>query len=114
MLIQPVVENAILHGLLPLDHDDGLLKINFTRQQDQVTCVIEDNGVGREKAQEIRAGQHERHTPIGVSVTAERLDLLKKIYQLDAHYVVEDLYDDELAPSGTRVTLIFPSRNHAE
>ncbi|OJW99121.1 MAG: hypothetical protein BGO70_02265 [Bacteroidetes bacterium 43-93] len=51
LLLQPIVENAIIHGLLPLDEPGGHLYINFEKQEPYtIKCTIDDNGVGREKA----------------------------------------------------------------
>ena len=47
LLVQPFVENAILHGLLNKPGDDKLLEVRFKKQDEFVICEIEDNGIGR-------------------------------------------------------------------
>ncbi len=51
MLIQPYVENSICHGLMPRE-DKGIVKIDMKLDKDHIICTIEDNGIGREAAQE--------------------------------------------------------------
>ena len=51
MLIQPYVENSISHGLMPSD-SKGLVKINLKLENSHISCIIEDNGIGRDAAQE--------------------------------------------------------------
>ena len=53
LLIQPFIENSLLHGLLHKE-ENKILKISFTLDPDFLTCVIEDNGIGREKAKAIK------------------------------------------------------------
>ena len=59
LIIQPFIENAIVHGLL---HKEGEkeLKITFNAQE-KLTCIIEDNGIGREKAKTIKNRQRADH-----------------------------------------------------
>ncbi|HET6992955.1 MAG TPA: histidine kinase, partial [Bacteroidia bacterium] len=114
MIIQPVVENSILHGLLPMEKENGMLKISFTKKDRVVSCTIEDNGVGRIKAKELNLMKQKQHRSMGTSIINERLDILKEIHSLDATCIVEDLYDHENLSCGTRVTLTFPFKNKPE
>lgn len=100
MIIQPYLENAIVHGLFPLEHP-GRLVLSMRLQNDLLEVRIEDNGVGRKKALEKKRDKsHESH---GSSITAERIALLnqKSSRQISAH--IEDLM-----PHGTRVVLKIP------
>ena len=54
MIIQPFVENSIKHGLMYLENK-GILKLQFLKNSDSLTCLIEDNGVGRKKVAEIQS-----------------------------------------------------------
>lgn len=48
MMIQPVVENAIRHGLAP-KKQNGELEISFRLSNEYIICKIEDNGLGFKK-----------------------------------------------------------------
>lgn len=106
MIIQPMVENAIIHGLLNKD-GDGFLRIHLYRKVDIITCVIEDNGIGRKRAAEIKAGKGNKYTSMGMRIAMDRLLLLRNDY--DSHSPVEivDLEENGMA-SGTRVILRLP------
>ncbi|WP_185151650.1 sensor histidine kinase [Chryseobacterium sp. SN22] len=74
LLIQPLVENAIEHGLKPLENRRGKLKVTFEKaSEDTLTCIVEDNGIGIEaskKRQKISS-----HLPLATEITHERLAL---------------------------------------
>ncbi|HEU4469534.1 MAG TPA: two-component regulator propeller domain-containing protein [Flavisolibacter sp.] len=106
MLLQPYVENALWHGLMHKD-DDRKLNICFTRiNEDVFRCTIDDNGIGRQKALELKQQQSKtkRHVSKGMSISQDRVDLLQKQGQ---HAVLEivDKYDDAGIARGTRVVI---------
>lgn len=105
LLIQPFIENALVHGLL---HKEGqkLLTIRFDLQ-DTLICTIEDNGVGREKSTSINARKHKNHESFSSEAIRKRFDILSTVMQGDFGYRYEDLYEDGI-PSGTRVILRIP------
>lgn len=102
MILQPYVENAILHGLLH-SKKKGHLKIALSLQGDSILCVIEDDGVGRERAAELRRESGIERKSQGMLITKERLDMLNQ-YTQDIYTVnVIDLVDDSGKAKGTRV-----------
>ncbi|MEW7277069.1 histidine kinase [Aquimarina sp. 2201CG1-2-11] len=71
MVIQPFVENAILHGLLPLENkNNALLLINFTEDDLFIYCTIDDNGIGRERSRLLRRYDKES---LGMQITLDRI-----------------------------------------
>jgi hypothetical protein len=108
MVLQPFIENAIIHGLLARKGTDGFLSIRFTRADEKMKCVIEDNGIGRMRAAEIKGKKQNYHRSMGLSVTADRLDVLRKVNHFNATCQTEDLFDDNGDPAGTRVVMMFP------
>lgn len=114
MLIQPIVENAILHGLLPMEKENGMLKISFRKKDQLISCTIEDNGIGRDKAKELNLAKQKQHRSMAASITKERLEVLKKIHSLDSTCTIEDLTDVTQKSCGTKVTLTFPFKNKPE
>ena len=113
LMVQPFAENAIWHGLL---HKDGekKLKIRFTNNsEDYLECIVEDNGVGREKATEIRENKISSriHESKGIGIIRERLALLQQKTGKPATVEMEDLYDQQHNPAGTRVHIIIPYYN---
>lgn len=105
MLIQPYVENAIKHGLLH-KKDNRVLKINFFYNQsdEEITCIIHDNGIGRKKASELNKNKHKSFAS---KANFDRLELLNKYRQKNIGVTIEDLYN-EMEPIGTKVILKIP------
>jgi sensor histidine kinase YesM len=109
MIIQPHVENAIRHGLLHKQDENGLLTIRFLVDEDTLKCLIEDNGVGRRKSNEIESWKQLAHKPQSTRITQDRIDLLNKSTQLDKYKVTfTDLHADKGEGTGTRVEIILP------
>ena len=107
MLIQPYVENALKHGLLH-KKDNRKLSVSISKLSDKtIECIIEDNGVGREKSKEINQKREAQHKSFALNATIERLDLLN--YGRDKKIGVEfiDLKENEKAV-GTKVALKIP------
>lgn len=103
LLIQPYVENAILHGLYNKT-TPGELSIRIREDEDLLTFTIEDNGIGREAAQRLRMENLRTHNSMGINITEERLKLINLGQQ--AAFEVEDL-KDENGPCGTRVKIMI-------
>lgn len=72
MLIQPFIENAIIHGIAPLK-TEGKINIRIKNEGDYMLCEIEDNGVGRAFSEELNKGRI--HTSTGIKVTQDRINL---------------------------------------
>ncbi|MDO9000436.1 histidine kinase [Sediminibacterium sp.] len=105
MLIQPFIENAFVHGLL---HRKGSKKISITFTLDsELKCVIEDNGIGREKAKEIKARQKRSHESFSSEAIKNRFEILKHSFGGNLNYYYDDLKENGLVV-GTRVTINLP------
>jgi hypothetical protein len=103
LLLQPYIENAIIHGLFHKKGKEGILKITFRKMGKKVLCIVEDNGIGRANALEIKQGNN-LHKSIGMLVTKERIDLINNDDQVSV--VITDLFDIENQPSGTKVEVL--------
>lgn len=108
MLIQPYVENAIWHGLMH-KNSKGKIKIEISRYENVLFCVIEDNGIGRKRSQEIiKEKNSEFHKSVGLSITHERLEVINQQRNSKLTVSVIDLEDNEGNGIGTRVELNLP------
>lgn len=106
MVLQPFIENAIWHGLMHKD-GDGLINVTISEFNDTLRCVIEDNGVGREKALEMQGKTILKHQAMGLQITEERLRLLSK-KEMQELINITDLKDSVNRAIGTRVDIIIP------
>jgi len=105
MLLQPYMENAILHGLQLIKHK-GMLKIDFVDIGNSMDIMIEDNGIGRTKANAIRRKQ--MHKSKGLKNIEKRIQLYNKINPRPISVSIVDLADKQNKPCGTKVTLNLP------
>jgi LytS/YehU family sensor histidine kinase len=100
MLIYPIVENAIIHGLRHKEGNEGLLQIKIGKKDDKnYTFVIEDNGIGRKQSAEI----NKHRKPTGLDNVKKRIEQTNKMSAYNYLFEIEDLYDKNNKPNGTRV-----------
>lgn len=104
MLIQPFAENAIWHGLMH-KQGTGCLEIQLYAENKILTCVITDDGIGRNMAAAFNSRSAEKNKSMGVGITAGRLALLNKSKNEAAIFNIEDLVDEEGKGCGTKVVL---------
>jgi tetratricopeptide (TPR) repeat protein/two-component sensor histidine kinase len=104
LIFQPYVENSIWHGLLNKE-GKGTVSVKITKEGVQkLRCVIEDNGVGRARAAELRSVTHGSRKSFGTQITRDRIQLLEGD---DNRMAIVDLFDDQQQPAGTRVELLL-------
>ncbi|MEL6131965.1 MAG: two-component regulator propeller domain-containing protein [Bacteroidota bacterium] len=108
MVIQPFVENAIIHGISHLKDRKGLVQIFFEKKTEVLYCKIRDNGVGRSEA-----SQRKQDFPIpkkstALKVTQERLYLLKQYAPQQESIRILDLVDKRGVSLGTEVLVAIP------
>ncbi len=74
LLIQPLVENAVEHGLKPLEDRRGKLTVTFEKASEHMlTCIVQDNGIGIEASKKRR--KIDSHLSLATEITHERLAL---------------------------------------
>ena len=108
LLLQPFVENAILHGLWPLQDASGVIEIRIRKRNEMLECVIEDNGVGRKASLWMKKHTEATHKSMGLSLTEERIKALNTFNNSVANLTIEDKVDTNGKPCGTLVTLLLP------
>lgn len=110
MLMQPYVENAIWHGLMhKKDGIQGKVEIIISKKEGNLYCMIQDNGIGREKAEAIKAQkQGNRKRSMGMQITKDRIEMINKLYSTNTTMQVIDLHDEKGNAMGTRVELMIP------
>jgi LytS/YehU family sensor histidine kinase len=106
MMIQPFVENAIIHGIKRKE-GQGRIEINFNTKSSLLICEVIDNGIGRQKSFETK-DKNSKHKPTGMLVTKKRLEQLKILTGFEAGYEIIDLMDDNSNPAGTKVVISIP------
>jgi two-component system LytT family sensor kinase len=106
MLIQPYIENAIWHGLRYKD-EKGFLSVNITRENDHLTVLVEDNGIGRKRSAELKTRNQKEGESTGLKNISERLGIINDLHHTDLKVEISD-YQPELEDAGTRIKLQIP------
>jgi ligand-binding sensor domain-containing protein len=106
MLLQPFVENGLLHGILPLEKR-GYLSIIFSIKKEILNCEISDNGIGRTRAAQLKIERKAGHQSVAMDVTKARLEALfteKSVQPLE----ISDILNEKSEVCGTRVLVQIP------
>jgi sensor histidine kinase YesM len=108
MMLQPFVENAIWHGLMPRQTDRNL-SVHFDLHSDDILlATIRDNGIGRAasaKLKSLNGAAKNEHQSKGMSMVMERLHLLQQQYDKPFDAAISDITDINGIVQGTQVTL---------
>jgi ligand-binding sensor domain-containing protein len=108
MILQPYVENAIRHGIGLRKDNKGRIRIRMALKDDYLVCTIEDNGVGRKMAGQFRGRNAIEYQSQGMSLTAKRIGMFNQTSKSPVLITIEDLEDQQMTSTGTRITLCFP------
>lgn len=107
LLVQPYVENSILHGILPRE-GSGKLEIKFIAQEDFLVCTIKDNGIGRAAAAQLKTKKMDKKPSRGIAVTEKRIHSLYKDKNNSNAITYVDLTGANGKALGTEVIIRIP------
>jgi sensor histidine kinase YesM len=103
MIIQPFVENAIIHGLRNKADDSGILNLSACVRNGHLVVEVEDNGIGRAKAAELKVNNSIHKNSLGIKVTQDRISIFNNLSpNKKANIEIQDL------PKGTKVMIWLP------
>ncbi len=109
LLIQPYVENAIVHGIAHSHRTDLHLMVSATLENGFIKYVIEDNGIGRNQSADYNKLNKLHHKSVGLKITEDRIRLYNGVENLNGYIKIIDLYNHENKPDGTRVEVKIKS-----
>lgn len=108
MLLQPFVENSIIHGVLP-KNGDGMIEITIKNDKDSIVFEVEDNGVGIENSLDLKSDFDGDHISKGMEITENRIELIRKINGGKLMIIGPFQVNNELGESmGTKVIIKLP------
>jgi sensor histidine kinase YesM len=106
LILQPFIENAIWHGLVPKE-SGGKVLVSIKAKNGTIECTIDDDGIGRALSQKFKSQYESQHQSKGIGLTQSRLELDKLLNNReDAMYIV-DKVDADGSAAGTKVLLTF-------
>lgn len=106
LLIQPFVENAILHGMVPKE-GNGKIEVNFDVQDGQFICSISDDGIGLSKSKHLKEDSVTAHKSMALEITKKRLEIMEATTLKSAKIDILELRNNEEV-TGTKVILRLP------
>jgi len=106
LLLQPYVENAIIHGVVPLE-DKGFINIIFRQIEDQLICIITDNGVGIEQSKKNKETFVNAHKSMAMEISKKRLETLEQLENKKIELSITELRDNEKI-LGTQILIKLP------
>ena len=106
MMIQPLAENAIWHGLMP-KKGKKKLSIHFSRISENVFCIVEDNGIGINHSEQLKQLNRPLHKSVGLSNLRNRIKILNEKYDTGCSLEIIDLQDSYSGRTGSCAILNF-------
>ncbi|MEZ4839068.1 tetratricopeptide repeat protein [Flavobacterium sp.] len=107
LLLQPFVENAIIHGLIP-KKENGQIHISFSIQNENLICTIQDNGIGIEKSKELKEHLVSIHKSMALDITKKRLEMMEAATAQKANVEIKEIKNELGEIQGTKVVLKLP------
>jgi len=102
MILQPFIENAVWHGLNK-KAGKGNLSISISAKENQLICIVDDDGVGRN----YETAKTTTQKSMGISITQQRINRLSEITKRQASINIVDKMEDG-KPAGTTVIISLP------
>lgn len=112
MLLQPFVENSIIHGILPDENKKGKIEVVLKVIKDQLEICMDDNGIGIDFSMNKKAKFQGDHKSQGMEITSKRISLIRKMWKKDYELIgpFQMLHPDG-SIKGTRVLIKIPYEN---
>jgi hypothetical protein len=107
LLIQPFVENAIIHGISETEKR-GKLQISVKQKKKDIVFGIEDNGIGYKNDKIVKKKSKKKGTGLGIRLTNERLEILNLEYPGNYNLKINSIVDRQDEINGTKVEIIIP------
>jgi tetratricopeptide (TPR) repeat protein len=106
LLLQPFIENAIIHGVIP-KKEMGTIAIRFTIEKENLVCTIEDNGIGFHQSKLAKENTVLAHKSMALDITKKRLEMIESTTKQRTDFSIEEIKNgNEIL--GTKVTLNLP------
>jgi tetratricopeptide (TPR) repeat protein len=106
LLLQPFVENAIIHGVIP-KKTKGKIKVDFQIDKESLVCTIEDDGVGCETSKKVKENSVSVHKSMAIDIIKKRLEMIASSTHKNATISIEEINANN-NNSGTKVVLKLP------
>ncbi|MEH6762974.1 MAG: tetratricopeptide repeat protein [Aequorivita antarctica] len=106
LLIQPFIENAIIHGVIP-KNESGHISISFSVSNSSLHCTIVDDGVGINQSQKNKKNLVLAHKSMALGIIQKRLEMISEATTKEASIVIEEMVNGDKI-TGTKIKLQLP------
>ncbi|MDV6168344.1 tetratricopeptide repeat protein [Flavobacterium sp. DG1-102-2] len=107
LLLQPFVENAIIHGLVPKKRR-GFISVDFKLNGDKLVCTVTDDGIGFNKSKQLKENSVTVHKSMALEITRKRLEVIQAFTSKTSQVEIQELTDGNGQPAGTKIILNLP------
>jgi tetratricopeptide (TPR) repeat protein len=107
LLLQPFVENAIIHGIVPKKMR-GLITIDFQLDNEKLICTVTDDGIGIHRSKKLKESSVTVHKSMAMEITRKRLEVIQAFTSKTSKVEIKELTNAIGEPSGTRIILNLP------
>ena len=107
LLIQPFIENAILHGMVPKE-GDGSIEVHFGVANNQLVCTITDDGIGYLTSKALKENSVTAHQSMALQITKKRLEMMEATTTQSASVTIEEILNSNNEAKGTKVVISLP------
>lgn len=109
MIMQPFIENSIIHGILPDTEKKGLIEIDISNKNGQLNIAILDNGIGVNQSMHRKATVDGDHNSKGMEITSKRIELIQKVSENEISLEgPKEIVGENGSISGTHVLIKMP------
>jgi LytS/YehU family sensor histidine kinase len=105
-LVQPVVENAIWHGVRGLTKRKGFVSVSFNMEKGNLVCTVKDDGIGFKRSEELKSNNSQKNSK-GIYLVTERLRIINSLEKKNYRIMISELYPDN-TETGTLVIIDIP------
>ena len=107
LLLQPFVENAIIHGIVPKKMR-GLITIDFKLEGEKLVCTVTDDGIGINRSKKLKEASVTVHKSMALEITRKRLEVIQAVTSRSSHVEIKEILNTIGEPAGTRIILNLP------
>lgn len=106
LLLQPFIENAIIHGVIP-KKEIGNIMVSFTIKNQNLLCIVEDNGIGFEQSKATKQNSVVAHKSMALDITKKRLEMIESTTKQKTNFTIKEVKSGNEI-KGTKVVLNLP------
>lgn len=107
LLLQPFVENAIIHGIIP-KKEKGFITIDFKLERDKMICTVTDDGIGFSKSKQMKENSVTVHKSMALEITRKRLEVIQAFTAKTSQVEISELLNTKGEITGTKIILNLP------